>query len=145
MTVTHRRGDSPVESQGNGQTDVAPLGSMLRELADDVSELVTLELELAKTEMKAEVDKAKQTAMAGGLAAYFAGLAVLLLAFAGAWGLAEVMAEGFAFLIVAVVVGIAAAIFGLIARNRARTIDPMPRETVQTIEEDVRWLSQQSN
>jgi hypothetical protein len=145
MTSTHRRGDSSHDVHAGNGHDVAPLGSMLRELADDVSELASLEVALAKTEMLAEVDKAKRAAAAGGLAAYFAGLAGLLLAFAAAWGLAEVMAEGLAFLIVGAVIGVVAIVLGLTARNRARTIDPLPRETVQTIEEDVRWLSQQSS
>jgi uncharacterized membrane protein YqjE len=127
------------------QTEPPPLSSLLRELADDVSELLSLEVALAKEEMSNEVEKVKQTATAGGLAAYFAGLAGLLLAFAAAWGLAEVLPEGLAFLIVAVVVGVLAAVLGTRARNRARTIDPVPRETVQTLEEDVQWLSQQTS
>jgi uncharacterized membrane protein YqjE len=122
-----------------------PLGSLLRELADDVSELLSLEVALAKEEMSNEVEKVKETATAGGLAVYFAALTGLLLAFAAAWGLAEVVPEGVAFLIVAFVVGVVAAVLGVRARSRARTIDPVPRETVQTLEEDVQWLSQQTS
>jgi uncharacterized membrane protein YqjE len=138
MTLT-RRPETEV------QTEAPPLGSLLRELADDMGELLSLEVALAKEEMSAEVEKVKQTATAGGLAVYFAALAGLLLTFAAAWGLAEVVPEGVAFLIVAVVVGVAAAALGLRARSRARAIDPVPRETVQTLEEDVQWLSQQTN
>src|SRR3954468_7326061 len=76
------------------------LGDLVSQLSSDFGELVSTQLELAKVEIKEEVGRAGKGAgmlTGGGLAAY---LAIALLSFAAAWGLAEVMPTGFAFLVV---------------------------------------------
>jgi len=69
----------------------------------------------------------------------------VLLSFAAAWLLAELMPVGLAFLIVGVVYAAVALWAGLRARERARDIDPVPEQTVQTLKEDVRWVKARSN
>jgi hypothetical protein len=68
-------------------------------MTSDLSTLFRQEVALAKVELKEEATKAgKGAGMFGGTA--FAGyLAVVLLSFAAAWGLAEVMATGLGFLV----------------------------------------------
>ena len=77
--------------------------------------------------------------MLGG--AGFAGyLAVVLLSFALVFGLANVMDAGWAALIVAVIWLIIGAVLFLNGRKKLKTVDPMPRRTVDTIKEDAQWL-----
>ncbi|MFN8040152.1 MAG: phage holin family protein [Acidimicrobiales bacterium] len=120
--------------------DERPLPELFGRLTSDLGDLLSNHVHLAAAELRQEArDAARAAAMAvvGAVAALFA---LLLLSFAAAWGLAEVMAPGLAFLIVGVVYGVAAAAFLLVARGRAEQIQPVPPETTQTIQEDVQWL-----
>jgi uncharacterized membrane protein len=100
---------------------------------------VRKELELAKAETKDELRTAGRAAGAMGAAAFVGYLAVLMLSFAAAWGLSEVMAAGWAFLIVGVVYAVIGAVLFVQARARAREISPVPQQTVETLKEDVEW------
>jgi hypothetical protein len=71
-------------------------------------------------------------------------LGLTLLAFAAAWGLSEVVPEGVAFLIVAVVVLAVAAVLALIAKKRMAEVEG-PRQTIETLQEDVQWAKQQKS
>ena len=119
------------------------LGELVSQVSSDFSELVSTQLELAKTEIKEEVARAGKGAgmlTGGGLAAY---LAIVLLSFAAAWGLSEAMPTGFAFLIVGVVWAAVAGALVMSGRNQLRSVHPVPEQTKQTIKEDVQWLKQQ--
>ena len=118
----------------------ASLGELIKEMTTELSGLFRQEVELAKVELKQEAAKAgKAAGMLGG--AGFAGyLAVVLLSFAAVFALANVMDAGWAALIVAVVWGVIGAVLYLNGRNKLKTVDPMPRRTVDTIKEDAQWL-----
>lgn len=118
------------------------LGELLSRLTDDFGDLVSTQVELAKVEIKEEVTRAGKGAgmMTGaGLVAY---LALTLLSFAAAWGLAEVMPEGFAFLIVGVVWAIVAGVLFMTGRKELGAVR-VPPQTKASIEEDIEWAKQQ--
>lgn len=120
------------------------LGQLLSEAARDLSELARKEVELAKVELREEAAKASKAGAKLGAAAVVAHLALLLASFAAAWGLAEVMPEGWAFLIVAVVYAIVAAVLYAGGRKQLRNVSPMPRQTVETLKEDASWAREQT-
>lgn len=101
-------------------------------------------MELAKVEIKEEVTKAgKGAGMLTGAA--FAGyLTLTLLSFAAAWGLAEVMPEGVAFLIVGVVWAAVTAVLALRGKKELEQVKPVP-QTKETIQEDMQWAKQQTS
>jgi uncharacterized membrane protein YqjE len=118
------------------------LGELLSRVTSDFGELVSTQVELAKVEIKEEVSRAGKGAgllTGGGLAAY---LAAILLSFAAAWGLAEVMPEVFAFLIVGVVWAAVAAVLMLSGRKQLDSVRVTP-QTRASIQEDVEWAKQQ--
>jgi len=121
------------------------MGDLLKSLTGEFQRLVRAELELARVETRDEVTKAKEAGIRFGIAVAAAVLAAVLLSFAAAWLLAELMPVGLAFLIVGVVYAAVALWAGLRARERARDIDPVPEQTVQTLKEDVRWVKARSN
>jgi uncharacterized membrane protein YqjE len=124
--------------------DDRSLGELLKELSGEVQRLLRAEVELAKIETREELEHAKDVAKHGAVAAVTAFFALLLLSFAAAWGLAEVMPAGVAFLIVGVVYAIVAAVAGMAARERARRVDVVPTHTVETLQEDAQWLRTRS-
>jgi len=133
MTVPHpaQRADDPAATS---------VGEMIGNISNDLSQLFRQELELAKAELKQEAVKAgKAGGMLGGAA--FAGyLAVVLLSFAVVFGLSNVMDPGWAALIVAIIWAVVGGVLFASGRAKLKTVDPMPRRTVETIKEDAQWL-----
>jgi len=121
------------------------LGDLLSRLTKDFSSLVSTQVDLAKLEIKEEVSRAGKGAgiLTGGAVA--AWLAVVLLSFAAAWGLAEVMPTGFAFLIVGAVWLAAAAVLLLRGRNELKSINPVPQQTKAELQEYIQWARQQTS
>jgi uncharacterized membrane protein YqjE len=118
------------------------IGELFAQLTSDMSTLMRQEVELAKVEAKDEAKKAGRAGAmlgAGGLVSY---LALTLASFAAAWGLSEIMPEGFAFLIVAAVWAAVAAVLMARGRRELRNVQPLP-ETTQSLKEDAEWARTQ--
>ena len=114
------------------------LGELVSGMTADVGTLVRKEMELAKAELREEAKttgKAAGMLGAAGVAAHFA---LLFLSFALAWGLTEILPEGFAFLLVGVLYAIAAAVLATKGKERMQAVRP-PEQTIETLKEDVAW------
>ena len=120
--------------------DEASIGELFSRLTTETSDLLKAEVRLAKAELTEEVKRGAQGAGLLGGAGVAAFIGLLLLTFAAAWGLAQVMAVGFAFLIVAGVVLLAAALLAVIAKKKLAEVKPVPEKTMTTLKEDVQWL-----
>lgn len=118
------------------------LGSLLNRMNRDLAMLVRQEIELAKVEITEEVKRTgKSAGMLGGTA--FAGyLAIVLLSFAAAFGIAVAIPLGWAFLAMGVFYLIVAAGLFVRGRQEIKTIRG-PEQTVETLKEDVTWAREQ--
>ena len=113
----------------------ASVGELVGHVAQDLSTLMRQELELAKAEVKQEVTKtAKGAGMLGG--AGFAGYMVLLFgSIAAWWGLANLMDQGWAALVVTGIWAVIAAVLFAVGRARLKQVNPKPEQTVETVKE----------
>jgi uncharacterized membrane protein YqjE len=118
------------------------LGDLFGELSSEFVDLIQTQLQLAKTELRDEARQAGRTAGIFGAAGVAGYMALLLLSFAVAWGLATVMNPGWAFLIVGVLYAIGAAILYFQGRERARHVKLVPEQTAESVKEDVQWARQ---
>lgn len=137
--------DYPSQTAGAQRVATGPpeepsLGDLLSRLTAETTDLVKAEIRLARAEVTQDVKRgAKGGGMIGGAA--FAGyMAILMLSFAAAWGLAQAVPAGVAFLIVGAVYVIVAAALGVVGRRQLEGFRPVPDRTVETLKEDVRWL-----
>jgi uncharacterized membrane protein YqjE len=116
------------------------LGDLVALAAKDVSQLVRYEIELAKTELRADLQRIGLAAGLGGFSFYFGCLVLLLLCFAYAYGL---IAAGIwawaAFLIAAGTVLLLAALVAGIAYLKVRNLSGL-RMTKKTVNEDLDML-----
>ena len=113
----------------------ASVGELIGEVTDDLSRLMRQELALAKAELREEASKTGKAVgmlVAAGLAGF---LVVLFASYALWWGLANVMDEGWAALIVTVLWAIVAAVLYSVGRKRMREVQPKPQQTVDTLKE----------
>jgi hypothetical protein len=129
---------------GDGERRAAPLTDLLGSLVTDVTLLARHEGELAIIELKGkatEVGIGVGVLACGALAAVFA-LATAIAA--AVLGLAIVLPAWAAALIVAVALLAAAAALGVLGRARIRAAAPLvPTETLESVQEDIRWIRQQ--
>jgi hypothetical protein len=121
------------------------LGDLFSELSRDFGQLVRDEVQLAKTEMTDEVRGVARASGMLGAAAYAAVTAILLLSFAAAWGLAEVMPIGVAFLVVGLVWAAIGGVAFVYGRKQMQAINLKPEQTIATLQEDVQWAKQQTS
>jgi uncharacterized membrane protein YqjE len=121
------------------------VGDLVGEVSSDLSTLMRQELQLAKTELRAEAVKAARAGGMLGGAGVLANLTLVFLALALMWALGNVMDLGWAALIVGAVLAIGAAVLFQLGRHRLREVNPKPELTIETVKEDVRWARTQSS
>jgi hypothetical protein len=111
------------------------VGELMGNVSRDLFTLLRQEIALAKAEVKAEAKKAgKAAGMLGG--AGFTGYMVLLfLSLALWWGLANVMDQGWAALIVAAMWAVIGVVLYSVGRSEMRKVNPAPERTVDTIKQ----------
>lgn len=119
------------------RTEERSLSELLSEVTDEIATLFRKEVELARAETSEQVSRAAKAGAMLGAAAVVGLLTLILLAFAAAWGLSEVVPEGVAFLIVALVFGLVAAVLASAGKKKIAAVEPMPDHTVQTLKADV--------
>lgn len=133
-----RTGDSvPVVSETEPKEPGTSLSELMGRLGEDVSGLVTTQLEIAKAELKKEAtDSAKAAGVLGGgaLAGYFA---VLLLSFAAAWGIAEAWDAWAGFLVVGLVWAVIAAVLAATGKKKMQEVKG-PEATAAELKADQR-------
>jgi len=121
----------------------ASLGELFSRLTEDLSNLVRDEVELAKVEINKTVGNVRTAGVSLGAAGVLGLTAFLMLSFAAAWALAEVVHAGVAFLIVGGAYGLIAVVLLALGRQRIKAAKPVPEQTVETLKEDVAWAKQQ--
>lgn len=124
--------------------DDRSLGQLFGDLTRQLGTLVRQEVDLAKTEIRTQATSFGRDAVMVGAGAAL-GYAALLVALVGvAILLADLgLTPWLAFVVVAIVVGIIAAVLIQQGRTRMQRTNLAPRETIQTLKEDAAWAKQQ--
>jgi hypothetical protein len=119
------------------------LGELFADLTRDVSNLMRQEVQLARTEISQNVVRAAKNAgllIGAGMAAFFAAQALIA---CGILALAQIVAPWLAALVVALALLIVAGVLATMGIEALRKSSLTPKQTVETIREDVRWAKQQ--
>lgn len=123
----------------------APIATLLGDLLNDAQTLVRREVDLAKTEIRMEIDKARQGAIVLGIgagAAAIGGIFLLLMVVHLLFLLGLPLWASY------LIVGAVLLIGGLIALqqgiSRLKRVDPVPRETIDSVRKDVEWIKEQN-
>lgn len=118
------------------------LGDLVALAAKDISQLMRYEINLAKRELRGDVQRAAISGALFGFCAFAGAMIFILLCFAYAYGLYAVGAPGGlwgAFLWVALTVAVLAAVAALVGRLFLRRFSGL-RRTRQTVADDVAML-----
>jgi hypothetical protein len=116
------------------------LGALFANASRDLSALVRSEIELAKAEIRVDVENGAKGGAMFGAAGFLSVLAVILLSIAAAYGLvAAGLHPGWAFLIVAAVYLLVAALLAFIGKKTVSKVGP-PERTIRTSKETAAFL-----
>jgi hypothetical protein len=119
------------------RTEDRSLSELLSDVTTEIASLFRKEVELAKAETSEQVSRAAKAGGMLGAAAVIGFLDLILFSFALAWALSEVVPEGVAFAIVAVLFAIVAGVLAIAGKKRLANVNPVPNQTVQTLKDDV--------
>lgn len=122
-----------------GETAMAPrdtdasLPELVGTLGSDISDLLSAQVDLAKQEIKDEVNHATKAAGAMVGAAVVGLVALITLAHAVAWGIAEGLPTWLSFLIVGIVLALVAGVMVLTGRKQLEGAAPVVPRTQATL------------
>jgi ABC-type uncharacterized transport system permease subunit len=141
----------PPDRADNPRPPAAPLAAdkslseLFSTMTAELGTLVHQEIALAKVETKEEVGHAAKAAGLLGGAALTGWMAWLFASLALTWLLDQWINRALAFAIVGVLYATVAGALFTTGRARAKHIDPVPRQTVETLKEDAEWAKAQRN
>lgn len=132
-------------------TDRTPEGEpsiaqLLGDLVGDAQTLIRKEFELARQEVTSEIDRARQGATVLGIGAGIAAIGGIFLLLMVVYLFVEIFNLPFwlSYLIVGGVLAIVGAVMLVSGLNRLKQVDPVPRETIDSVRKDVEWLKEQN-
>ncbi len=120
------------------------IGELLSDMTSNVTTLVRKEIEMARLELQDEI---RQAAKAGGMlsgGALCGYLSLLFGSFGLAWLLDRKLPRPLAFFVVAGLHGATAAALLAKGRQEMLQVDPIPKETVDTVKESVQLAKAQA-
>jgi len=120
------------------------IANVLEDIVGNVQGIIRSEVRLAKTEIQEEAGKAWKAGGVVGSGAILGLYALGFLLLAGFFALEMVVEPWLAALIVAVVVGIAAAILVNAGRKKMKQVHPRPDKTIHTMRENLEWVKHQT-
>jgi uncharacterized membrane protein YqjE len=127
-------------SQSMGNNSEPSVGDLVAQAIRDVTQLFKFEIDLAKTELRADVRRVGLAVVLTGMAAFAGCLVMVLLSFALVYGLIRLgIVPWAAFLIVSAFLILLAALAILIVYVRVRGISGL-RKTRESVQEDLALL-----
>ena len=128
------------------RTDDASVADLIGGLVSDAQLLVRREIDLARREVTIEIDKVKQGAVALGIGAGVVLIGALLLAHMLVYLVQNLtgLSLWVSYLIVGAIFAIAGGLLLMQGIKRMQDVDPVPRETIESVRKDVQWIKEQN-
>lgn len=124
------------------------LSSLVGGIINDAQTLIKQELALAKSEVTEEIHKTKEAAISLGVGVLIAGLGAFLLMFMLVhllnWATDNRIPLWGCFGIVGGVLTAIGAIMLFVGKNEAEKINLVPKQTAETMKENVQWIKNQT-
>ena len=120
-----------------------PLSRILQEMLGHLTELIRSEIQLARTEVRADIAQVARAGVFVAIGAVF-GLYALGFALLGVvYALATRVTPWLSASIVAVGAAVIAGIFLYVGRTKMKQVDLKPDNTIRSLQENVTWMKKQ--
>jgi hypothetical protein len=129
-----------------GPANDASVTDLISGLVSDAQHLVRREIDLAKREITIELDKVKQGAIALGIGAGVALIGALLLGHMLVHLVQDLtgLSLWVSYLIVGALFAVGGGLMLMQGLKRMKDVDPVPRETIESVRKDVQWIKEQN-
>lgn len=117
-------------------------GDLLGQLANNSAALVRDEIALAKQEMGEKVETIRSGAFVTAVGAVIGLIGAMALVAAAIIGLGNLIGPGWSSLIIGLVLAVAGAVIAFTGIGRIKQTTLKPEQTIETLEEDKRWLKE---
>ncbi len=123
--------------------EARPIGDIVQDIVRDFQEVIRGEIRLARAEVTANVDRAKNAGVMFGAAAITGLMAAGALVATCIAALALAMPVWLAALITTFFFGCVAGAALAMGRERLRKVDALPKQTMDSLKDDVEWAKHQ--
>jgi len=120
-----------------------PLSRILQETVAHLTEIIRSEIQLARVEVRADIAHVARASVFVAIGAVFGLYAVGFVLLGVVYALATRVTPWLSALIVAVGVGVIAAIFLHVGRTKMKQVDLKPDNTIRSLQENVTWIKKQ--
>lgn len=137
------REKSDVFGSASSKSDDRPFFQIVQEILAHLTEIIRSEVQLARTEVRADI---AQVARAGAFVAVGAVFGLYALGFvllSVVHALETRLSPGLSALIVGIGVGVIAAIFLSVGRSKMKRADLKPDKTIRSLQENITWMKKQ--
>jgi uncharacterized membrane protein YqjE len=123
-------------------TNGRSISSVLRDIVQNIQDIVRSELRLAKTELAEQATKAKGAGLRLAAAAVCGFFAMFFILLGAVFALSIVVPNWAAATIVAVLMAVAGGGMYASGRRRLQEVHPIPEQTVETVKANIQWAKQ---
>jgi uncharacterized membrane protein YqjE len=142
--MPQRNGKTEISSQVERvRGDLTAGARDAREIAVEFGDLLLAEKELAKAEVTEAIASLRQSAIIGGIAVVLGILALVFVPLTLMFVFDTFMPLWAAALLTTVLLFVCVAIAGMVAYNMFKKSSPVPKRTIASVQEDIRWLREQ--
>lgn len=126
-----------------GRDEARGLGEETAGIAADLRSLLQSEVELAKAEMREQAGLAAKIAAWGAIALVMSMVMTVFVFLTVFFALDTVMPDWLAALVTTALLAVLAAFAGWMAYSRVKSMTVVPKKTIDSVKEDVRWAKGQ--
>lgn len=145
MATSRNTRTSLFETLRLGLRDIRSAAAEMPEVAADVGQLLKGDLDLGIAEMRESGSRAGVATAIAAMAGVFAVIGLVFVCLAAMFALATALELWLAATIVSLIVFAIALIAALFARSRLKTVQPVPKRALHSLEKDISWLRAQLN
>ena len=130
--------------EGTAMSGIRSVSNVLQDIIGNVQEIVRLEVRLANTEIREEVNRAKPAGLLLAIGALTAVFAFLSLMLTMVYALSIVVPDWAAALIVALSMALVAGATLSAGRKRIKRFHATPERMLRSLKENVEWVQQRT-
>ena len=120
-----------------------PLSRILQEMLGHLTELIRSEIQLARTEVRADIAQVARAGVFVAIGAAFGLYALGFVLLSAVYALATRVTPWLSASIVAVGAAVIAGIFLYVGRTNMKQVDLKPDNTIRSLQENVTWMKKQ--
>ena len=128
------------DPRASSKSDGRPFSQIVQDIVAHLTEIVRSEIQLARTEVRADMAQVARAGVFVAVGTVFGLYALGFMLLGLVYALGTRVAPWMAAMIVAVGVGVIAAIFLQVGRTRMKQADLKPDKTIQSLQENVTWM-----